>query len=115
MKLSEIITLIGAGYSKEEIAALEAAETGTAPAPKQQPAPKPQPTTQPQPAPIPEPKPTEPEPTEPPTSEAATQIRQAVNDFTKALQSFNVSNARQPATPTPQDSATEILTKFCNM
>ena len=109
MKLSEIITLIGAGYSKEEIAALEAAEAGPAPAPK------PQPTPQPQPAPIPEPKPTEPEPTEPPTSEAAAQIRQAVNDFTKALQSFNVSNARQPATPSPQDSATEILTKFCNM
>lgn len=114
MKLTEVIALIGAGYTKEEIAALEAAEAGKPAQPEQ-----PKPKTDPKPAlDNPDPKPTEakkdPAPV-PPTSEAAAQITQAVNDFTKALQSFNITAARQPATPTPQDSVNEILTKFCNM
>ena len=90
LKVSEYISLIQAGYTPEEIAAFEKESEDPKPAA--------------------DPKPDV-------TPDAAERIEKAVADFTKALQSFNLANARQPGggVKDPRDEATEILTKMCNM
>ena len=108
LKVSEYIGLIKAGYTPEEIAAFE--NESEDPKPAEQPKPTEDPKPAEQPKPVEDPKPTV-------TPDAAERIEKAVADFTKALQSFNLANARQPGggVKDPRDEATEILTKFCNM
>lgn len=108
LKVSEYIGLIKAGYSPEEIAAFENESEDPKPAEQPKPAEDPKPAEQPKP--VEDPKPSV-------TPDAAERIEKAVADFTKALQSFNLANARQPGggVKDPRDEATEILTKFCNM
>ena len=98
LKVSEYIGLIKAGYTPEEIAAFE--NESEDPKPAEQPKPVEQP------APVPA-----------VSQDTAERIEKAVEDFTKALQAFNLANARQPGggVKDPRDEATEILTKFCNM
>lgn len=108
LKVSEYIGLIKAGYTPEEIAAFENESEDPKPAEQPKPAEDLKPAEQPKP--VEDPKPAV-------TPDAAERIEKAVEDFTKALQSFNLANARQPGggVKDPRDEATEILTKFCNM
>ncbi len=108
LKVSEYIGLIKAGYTPEEIAAFE--NESEAPKPAEQPAEDPKPAEQPKPVEQPAPVPAV-------SQDTAERIEKAVEDFTKALQAFNLANARQPGggVKDPRDEATEILTKFCNM
>ena len=102
LKISEYIGLIQAGYTPEEIAAYEKESEDPKPAGDPKPAEDPKPAGDPKPS---------------VTPDAAERIEKAVADFTKALQSFNLANARQPGAgiKDPRDEATEILTKMCNM
>lgn len=110
LKVSEYIGLIKAGYTPEEIAAFENETEDPKPAEQPQPAEDPKPAKQPKPVEQPAPVPAV-------SQDTAERIEKAVEDFTKALQAFNLANARQPggSVKDPRDEATEILTKFCNM
>lgn len=104
MKVSEVIQLIGAGYTKEEIAAMEAA---------QEPAAAPESAAQADPAPDPVPA-----PAAAPADPAPTQdLLDAIRTLTAAVQHNNKINTPQPDNIVPEDvqkQADEILTKFCN-
>lgn len=108
LKVSEYIGLIQAGYTPEEIAAFEKESEDPKPAGDPKPAEDPKPAAEPKPAGDQKPE---------VTPDAAERIEKAVADFTKALQSFNLANARQPGggIKDPRDEATEIMTKWCNM
>ena len=110
LKVSEYIGLIKAGYTPEEIAAFENETEDPKPAEQPQPAEDPKPAEQPKPVEQPAPVPAV-------SQDTAERIEKAVEDFTKALQAFNLANARQPggSVKDPRDEATKILTKFCNM
>ena len=100
MKVSEVIQLIGAGYTKEEIAAMEAA---------QEPAAAPEDAAPAAPAPDPVPAPADPAPTQ--------DLLDAIRTLTAAVQHNNKINTPQPDNIVPEDihkQADEILTKFCN-
>ena len=104
MKVSEVIQLIGAGYTKEEIAAMEAA---------QEPAAAPESAAPESPAPDPVPA-----PVAAPADPAPTQdLLDAIRTLTAAVQHNNKINTPQPDNIVPEDiqkQADEILTKFCN-
>lgn len=103
MKVSDIITLIGAGYSKADIEAMEAQEAITTPEPAQQPEPEKQA------APIPDPQPQQPA--------SDPELLEAIKSLTAAVQHNNKINTPQPVTvtgPEVQTQADEILAKFCN-
>ena len=91
MKLSDVIALIGAGYTKAEIEAFDAMDGGEQPKPE---APQPE-----------QPKPEEPQP-EAPKPEAPkpdnSELLTAINGLTKALQLGNIRN-----TPQPNEKATD--------
>lgn len=108
MKPEEILTLIGAGYTKAEIQAMEQpAPDPEAPAPS--PAPDPE-------QPAPEQDPPAPEPEQPAlknnsTDEIAkyiTALTAQVSSLTKQIQRSNLLNAQQPPAPAA-DSAEKIL------
>lgn len=104
MKVSEVIQLIGAGYTKEEIAAMEAAQEPAA-APESA-APEAQ---TPDPVPAPAAAPADPAPTQ--------DLLDAIRTLTAAVQHNNKINTPQPDNIVPEDihkQADEILTKFCN-
>ena len=82
MKLSEVIALIGAGYTKAEIEAMEAGEAKKE-TPKQVDEPKPETETK------PESKP------EPPKSDNS-ELLDAIKSLTAAVQQKNVRNSTQP-------------------
>lgn len=110
LKVSEYIGLIKAGYTPDEIAAFENESKDPKPVEQPKPAEDPKPAEQPKPVEQPAPAPAV-------SQDTAERIEKAVEDFTKALQAFNLANARQPGggVKDPRDEATEILTKFCNM
>lgn len=107
MQLSDVIALIGAGYTKAEIEAMEAQdqidgvleskdhETKTDPA-------------------QPESAPTQPTPAPAPQTDPA--LMQAIKDLTAAVQHSNKINTPQPVDTQPniQEQADKILTNFLN-
>ena len=105
MKVSEVIQLIGAGYTKEEIAAMEAQQEPVA-APDSA-APE---------APAPDPAPTA--PAAAPADPAPNQdLLDAIRTLTAAVQHNNKILTPQPDNIVPDDvqkQADEILTKFLN-
>lgn len=111
MKLSDVITLLGAGYTKEEIEAMESLEQPGNPAPasdpEQIPAPAPAPAPTPAPATAPAPVP-----------EQSQELLKAMKDLTSAVQHINVVNSSQPDQLTDAQKAAkqadELLTKFYN-
>ena len=97
MKVSEVIQLIGAGYTKEEIAAMEAQQEPVA-APEA-PAPDPAPAAA----------PADPAPNQ--------DLLDAIRTLTAAVQHNNKIMTPQPDINVPDDvqkQADEILTKFLN-
>lgn len=102
MQLSDVIALIGAGYSKADIEAMEAQDQIEIPMP--------------QPQPQPEQAPPIPDPTPQPAQDNA-ELLEAIKTLTAALQHNNKLNTPQPVTVTDatvQTQADEILAKFCN-
>lgn len=98
MNYEDIILLVKAGYTRDQIAAMQA----------QAPAPKPEPTPAPAPAPEPEPAPA---PTKPQGIEDLSQMLAA--EFAKlndAIVKANLQQAQQP----PQESVDDILASIIN-
>ena len=108
MKLSDVIALIGAGYTKAEIEAFDAMDGGEQPKPE---APKPE-TPKPE---APQPEAPKPEAPKPDNSELLT----AINGLTKALQLGNIRNTPQPNEKgTPEsvaDKADKALMEIYNL
>lgn len=91
MKVEEVIKLIDAGYSKDEIDKML------------QPEPEPKPKTEPDPEPDPEPK-TEPK-TEPKAETVIYPVLKELQDLKKAVYAMNIMNSAQPE----QKSVDDIL------
>lgn len=104
MKVSEVIALIGAGYSKAEIEAMEAQDQIENPAPAAPEAP---------PAPAAAP----PAPETPAAPASDPELLEAIKALTAAVQHNNVVTSTQPGGVAPPDALAEadkVLTKFCN-
>lgn len=86
MKLSEVIALIGAGYTKAEIDALEAGNVEKE-TPETEAKPEPKPEAKPEPK--PEPKPT--------SADNNKELLDAITNLTAAVQARNVRESKQPA------------------
>lgn len=105
---SDIILLLRAGYSREEI---DAMSDGPKEQPQPQPQPQPQETPAPSPAPVPaEPAPAQPiqpsQPDQPPDAYQA--LLQELQGMRQLLQNQNLQGARQPA-PQPQLTGDQVL------
>lgn len=103
MKLSDVIALIGAGYTKAEIDALEAGGV-TQETPETEAKPEPQPE------PKPEPKP------EQKTADTNKELLDAIASLTAAVQTRNVRESRQPIEDKPnlKDEADKVLLNLYN-
>lgn len=116
MKLEDILTLVKAGYTREEIANLETPEPPaghTAPTSKTPETPKPAEALPTPPAKAPEetPKPAAPE-TPKPEATSNDQVLGAINALTAAIQKMNVQNASIPGCGeelTPEDMIANII------
>ena len=108
MKLSDVIALIGAGYTKAEIDALEAGnkpeETTVTEA---KPEPQPEAKSEPKPEPKPE-----------PTNAGNKELLDAITNLTAAVQARNVRESKQPAeVEKPKDimkEASDVLLNLYN-
>lgn len=111
MKLEEIITLINAGYTKDEIQALEMPENKPSPAPAGDPAADPQEAPA---APDPEPPaaPVLPSTDNADVTKYIAQLTAQVSSLTKQIQNSNLLNAQQPAQQ--KNSAEDILANLIN-
>lgn len=107
MQLSDVITLIGAGYTKAEIEAMEAQDQIDGML-------EPQAKQQDQDPAQPESAPTQPVPAAAPQTDPA--LMQAIKDLTAAVQHSNKINTPQPEDLQPdiQGQADKILTQFLN-
>ena len=104
MTLSEVIALIGAGYTKADIEAMEAQDQIEHPAPAAPDAP---------PAPAAAP----PAPEAPAAPASDPELLEAIKALTAAVQHNNVVTSTQPGGVAPPDALAEadkVLTKFCN-
>ena len=107
MNYEDIILLVKAGYTRDQIAAMQA----PAPTPAPALAPAPTPTPDPAPAPGPSPAPAEPAPSKPQGIEDLSQMLAA--EFAKlndAIVKANLQQAQQP----PQESVDDILASIIN-
>lgn len=91
MKLSEVIALIGAGYTKAEIEAIEKGE-----APKETPKQEEKPEVKPE---------AKPEPKPEPQQNSNTELLDAIKNLTAAVQQKNVRNSTQPIETAPDVKA----------
>ena len=107
MQLSDVIALIGAGYNKADIEAMEAQDQIDGMLDNKDPDKKPDPAQ-------PESAPTHPTPAPAPQTDPA--LMQAIKDLTAAVQHSNKINTPQPVDSKPdvQAEADKILTTFLN-
>lgn len=113
MNYEDIILLVKAGYTRDQIAAMQAPAPTPAPEPTPAPTPAPAPAPAPEPAPAPAPAPTQtgPAPTKPQGIEDLSQMLAA--EFAKlndAIVKANLQQAQQP----PQESVDDILASIIN-
>lgn len=101
MEMSDILALVRAGYSRQEIEAMEGPE------PKPKPEPKPEPDPKPEPEPKPEPKP-KPEP-EPDTGDTLSELMQQMRGVVEAMQMQARNAAQQPPEETTDDIIANII------
>ena len=90
MQYTEIIKLLDAGYSREEILAMK-----DEPKPEE---PKPE-----------EPKPEEPKPEENGMSDLVKEMRDAFSEMRKEFTALNIMSSRQPEEKTPEDIIANII------
>ena len=95
MKATEILALINAGYTKEEISAMELPETAAAPDPIPEPVPEAEPEQEKE---APKPDPVNPE---------IQALTKQINDLVSAIQKSNLLNTNQPQIQA--ESAEDIL------
>ena len=90
MKYEEIIKLLDAGYSRDEILAMKEAPADPAPA---------------------EPAPAEPAPAEPNMTDVMNEIKKMFNDMRKEFTAFNIMNSNMPGDPerTSEDIIANII------
>lgn len=117
MKLEDILTLVKAGYTREEIAKLEKPEAPAA-APLSETPDKPTPAatgTQPAKAPeeAPKPAPETPKPTAPETT-GDDRVLGAINALTAAIQKMNVQSSSIPGGDDPEPTPEDILANIIN-
>ena len=111
MKLSDVIALIGAGYTKEEIEAFDKMESPQSTTPNPEVAPDPKPEV----------KPEQPKETAATINvgEQQTELLTAINGLTKALQLGNIRNTPQPNESAPaenwSDKADKALMEIYNL
>ena len=101
MNYEDIILLVKAGYTRDQIAAMQVTEPAPTPAPEPAPTPTPAPT----------PAPAEPEPPKPQGIEDLSQM--LASEFAKlndAIVKANLQQAQQP----PQESVDDILASIIN-
>lgn len=128
MELTDIMALVKAGYTKDEIAQMEKPEpTNPNPAPVSEPTPTPAPVAEPTnttaqlaepvvapaPAPIPQPAPV-PTPTPAPAEPTMAELMQSIAKLTSAVQANAIAQsvipgAGNPQTPTAEDMLAEII------
>ena len=91
MQYTEIIKLLDAGYSRDDILAMNDEPT---------PEPTPEPTREPTPEPTPE---------ENGMSELVKEMRDAFSEMRKEFTAFNIMSSRQPEEKTPEDIIASII------
>ena len=109
MNYEDIILLVKAGYTRDQIAAMQA----PAPTPAPAPAPAPTPTPAPTPAPEPTPAPAPAEPAQPKPQGIEDLSQMLASEFAKlndAIVKANLQQAQQP----PQESVDDILASIIN-
>ena len=106
MTFEQLIKLLDAGFTKDEIMALN----GTpAPAPQTEPEPDPEPAPQPEPEPDPEPAPQpEPAPAPAPQNDQAA-ILAKLEELNQTIIRSNINNSRQPETESVDDILATII------
>ena len=100
MTFDQLLQLLDAGFTKEEIMAL----TG-APAPQTEPAPQPEPAPQTEPAPQPEPAPQ----TEPAPMNDQAAILAKLEELNQTIIRSNINNSKQPETESVDDILAAII------
>ena len=120
MELTDIMALVKAGYTKDEIAQMEKPEPSNAnPVPVSEPTPTPAPVAEPEPAPaaepvaVPQPTPA-PTPTQAPAEPTMAELMQSIAKLTSAVQANAIAQsvipgAGNPQTPTAEDMLAEII------
>ena len=108
MKFDDVMMLIKAGYTKNEIQEMEMANVVTEPEPT--PAPAPEPTAEPAPEPAAEPAPTPAAPMDQ-MMQAMQNMIQQNQQMLQAIQAANIQAARMPADTkeTPEDLIAKII------
>ena len=100
MQYTEIIKLLDAGYTREEILAMKDEPKPEEPKPKE---PKPK---EPKPE---EPKPEEPKPEENGMLDLVKEMRDAFSEMRKEFTALNIMSSRQPEEKTPEDIIANII------
>ena len=95
MQYTEIIKLLNAGYSREEIMAMKDEPTSEETKPEE---------TKPE-----EPKPEEQKPEENGMSDLVKEMRDAFSEMRKEFTAFNIMSSRQPEEKTPEDIIANII------
>lgn len=97
MKFEDVMALVRAGYTKDDIAAMAAPEPAPAPAPEPvpEPAPAPEPTPAPEPAPAPAP---------------ATQVSQTEALLREILGAVQMGNINKAAMEPPVEKGADVVT-----
>ena len=118
MELTDIMALVKAGYTKEEIAQMENPGTSTpasAPEPVKETAPTPEPVPAPvvEPAPVAQPVP-QPAPAQPEAQPTMAELMQSIAKLTSAVQANAIAQSVLPGgakaqTPTAEDMLAEII------
>jgi len=119
MELNDIIALVKAGFTHDEIKAMEQAPVQSHPVPVSEPTPAPAPVAEPEPAPIAEPVAVpQPTPTQAPTpvqsEPTMAELMQSIAKLTSAVQANAIAQSvipgvGNPQTPTAEDMLAEII------
>lgn len=120
MELTDIMALVKAGYTKDEIAQMEKPEpTNPHPVPVSEPTPAPAPVAEPEPAPVAEPVAVpQPTPTQAPapvqSEPTMAELMQSIAKLTSAVQANAIAQSvipgvGNPQTPTAEDMLAEII------
>ena len=115
MRLEDVMALVHAGYTKDEIGAMTAPEPAPAPAPAPAPEPAPTPAPEPAPTPAPAPAPTPaptpaPAPAPAPAAAPATPVSQTEALLREILGAVQMSNIKKITTEPPVEKGADVVT-----